>query len=107
VNRLKPNYNPQAWKPNLKQKGTKELPKEPASYQEEENQEDEHYLGRFPLITEVQLQNRTSSDRTPITPDPDPQSADIRFSENTDQNPHIKARIIAYTHRTPCYKIAS
>jgi len=85
VNRLKPNYNPQTWKPNLKQKGTKELPKKPASYQEE-NQEDEHYLRRFPLRTEVQLQNRTSPDRTPINPEPDPQSADISISENTDPN---------------------
>jgi len=86
VNRLKPNYNPQTWKPNLKQKGTKELPKKPASYQEEESREDEHYLGSFPLRTEVQLQNRTSPDRTPITPEPDPQSADISISENTDLN---------------------
>ena len=86
MNRLKPNYNPQTWKPNLKQKGTKELPKKPTSYQEEENQDDEHCLGRFPLRTEVQLQNRTSPDRTPINPEPDPQSADISISENTDPN---------------------
>ena len=77
VNRLKPNYNPQTSKPKLKQKGMKKLTKKPTSYQEEENQEDEHYLERFPLRTEVQLQNRTSPDRTPITPEPYPQSADI------------------------------
>jgi hypothetical protein len=51
VNRLKPNYKPQTWKLKLKQKGTKKLPKKPTSYQEEEKQEDEHYLGRFPLKT--------------------------------------------------------
>jgi hypothetical protein len=86
VNRLKPNYNPQTWKPKLKQKGTKKLPKKPTSYQEEENEDDEHYLGRFSLRTEVQLQNRTSPDRTPNTPGPDPKSADILISENTDPN---------------------
>ena len=86
VNRLKPNYNPQTRKPKLKQKGTKKLPKKPTSYQEEEKQEDEHYLGRFPLRTEVQLQNRTSPDQTPNTPEPDPQPADISISENTDPN---------------------
>jgi hypothetical protein len=77
VNRLKPNYNPQIWKHKLKQKGTKNLPKKPTSYQEEDKQEDEHYLERFPLRTEDQLQNRTSPDQTPNTPEPDPQSADI------------------------------
>jgi len=82
VNRLKPNYNPEIWKPKLKQKGTKKLTKKPTSYKEEENQEVEHYLGRFPLRTEVQLQNRTSPDRTPITTKPYPQSADISISEN-------------------------
>jgi len=86
VNRLKPNYNPQTWKPKLKQKGTKKLPKKPTSYKEEENQDDEHYLGRFPLRTEVELQNTTSPDRTPFTPEPYPQSADISISENTDPN---------------------
>ena len=115
VNRLKPNYNPQTWKPNLKQKGTKKLPEKPTSCQEE-NQDDEHYLGRFPLRTEVQLQNRTSPDRTPITPEPDPQSADVSISERSKDprsklratpNPHFKAGITAYTHGTPCYKVAS
>jgi len=86
VNRLKPNYNPQTWKPKLKQKGTKKLPKKPTSCQEEENQDDERYLGRFPLRTEVRLQNRTSPDRNPITPEHYPQSADISISENTDPN---------------------
>ena len=84
VNRLKPNYIPQTWKPKLKQKCTK-LPKKPTSYQEEK-QEDEHYFGRFPVRTEVQLQNRTSSDQTPNTPEPDPQSTDISISENTNPN---------------------
>jgi hypothetical protein len=84
-NRLKPNYNPQTWKPKLNQKGMKKLHKKPTSYQEDK-QEDEHYLGRFPLKTEVQLQNRTSPDQTPNTPEPDPQSADISISENTDPN---------------------
>jgi len=69
----------------LKQKGTKKLPKKPASYQQE-NQGDEHYLGRFALRKEVKLQNRTSPDRTPNTPEPDSQSADISISGNTDPN---------------------
>jgi hypothetical protein len=43
-NRLKPNYNPQTWKPKFKQKGTKNLPKKPTSYQEEDKQENKHYL---------------------------------------------------------------
>jgi hypothetical protein len=76
VNRLKLNYNPQTWKPKLKEKGTKKLPKKPTSYQEEK-QEDEHYLGRFPPRTEVHLQNRTLPDQIPNTPKPDPQPADI------------------------------
>jgi hypothetical protein len=99
VNRLKPNYNPLNWKPKLNQKGTKKLPMKPTSYQEEK-QEDKHYLGRFPLRTEVQLHNRTSPDQTPNTPKPDQQPADISISENTDPSyeppkPHIKARITA------------
>jgi len=43
-------------------------------------------LGRFPLRTEVQLQNRTSPDQTPSTPEPDTQPADISISENPDSN---------------------
>jgi hypothetical protein len=85
VNRLKPNYNPQNWKPKLKQKGTKNLPKKPTSYQEEEKQEDKHYIGRFPLRTEVQLQNRTSPGQTPSTLEPDPTPADISISENSPE----------------------
>jgi hypothetical protein len=85
VNRLKPNYNPQTWKLKFKQRGTKKLPKEPTSYQEEK-QEDEQYLGMFPLRREIQLQSRTSPDQIPSTPEPDSQPADISFSENTDPN---------------------
>jgi len=81
VNRLKSNYNPQTWKLKLKQKGTKKLPKKPTLCQEEEK-EDEHYLGRFLLRTEVQLQNRTSPDQNLNNPEPDPQPADISLSEN-------------------------
>jgi hypothetical protein len=106
VNRLKPNYNPQTWKPKLKQKGTKKLPKKPTSYQEADKQEDEHYLGRFPLRKEVQLHNRTSPDQTSNTPEPDPQSADISISENTDPNyeppqtPTLR-RELQHTHTGP------
>jgi len=86
VNMLKQNYKPQTWKPKLKQKGTTKLSKKPTSYQEEEEQEDEHCLGRFPLRTEVQIQNRTLPDQSPNTPEPVPQTADISISENTDPN---------------------
>jgi hypothetical protein len=96
----------------LKQKGTKKLCKK--TYFISRKQEDEHYLGRSPLRREVDLQNRTSPDETPSTPEPDPQHADISISENTDPNyestkppPPIKARIKAYTQRIPCYKIES
>jgi hypothetical protein len=85
VNRLKPYYDPQTWKPEMKQKSTKKLPKKPSSCQEEEK-EDEHYLGRFPLRTETQLQSRTLPDQTPITPDPDFQPTYISMSQNTDPN---------------------
>jgi hypothetical protein len=112
VNRLKRNYNSQTWKPKLKLKGSKKLPKKSTLYQEEERQEDEQYLGIFQLRTEVQLRNRSSPDQTPNTAEPDSQPADISVFENTDPNyeppkPHIKARNTIYTHRTPCYKIAS
>jgi hypothetical protein len=70
--RLKLNYNPQYWKPKLKQKGIKQLLKKPTSCQKEDKEEDEHYLGRFPLRIEVQLQNRISPNQTPNTPEPDP-----------------------------------
>jgi hypothetical protein len=86
VNRLKLKYNPQIWKPKLKQKGTKKLPKKSTSCQEEEKQEDEHNLGRFPLKIEVQIQNKTSPDQTTNTPEPAPQPSDILISENTDPN---------------------
>ena len=80
VNRLKANHNPKTWKPKLKQKGTKKLPKKPTSYQEEEKQEDEHYLGRFPLRIENQLQKRTTPDQNPNTLDPNnPQKTCIQF----------------------------
>ena len=77
-----------------------EFTQETPSGQEEEKQEDEHCLGRFPLRTDLQLQNRTTPDPTPNTPEPDPQPADISISENSDpkyksQNPHIKTRITA------------
>jgi hypothetical protein len=100
------NHKTQTWKPKLKQEGTRKLPKKPTSYQEEEQEEDEHYLGRFPLRTKVQLQNRTSPDQTPNTPEPDKQPADTSISENTDPNyePHqtpISRRELLHTCAEP------
>ena len=70
--------------PIWKREVRRSYPRNPLHVKKKENQ-DEHYLGRFPLRTEVQLQNRTSSDRTPITPEPDPQSADILFPKTQTQ----------------------
>jgi len=77
VNRLKPNYNPQAGKPKLKQR-YEEATKE--THFMSRRREHEHYLGRFPLRIENQLQKRTTPDQNPNTLDPNnPQKTCIQF----------------------------
>jgi len=73
VNRLKANYNPQTWKPKVKQRPTRKPPQNPTSHLKEE---DEIQVGRFPLETEVQLRNKTSPRQTLDTPEPNPQTLD-------------------------------
>ena len=93
VNRLKANYNPQTWKPKVKQRPTRKPPQNPTSHLKEE---DEIQVGRFPLETEVQLRNKTSPRQTLDTPEPNPQTLDTPesisqtldtpISERTDPN---------------------
>jgi len=71
VNRLKANYDPQTWKPKVKQKPTRKPPKNPTSHlKEDEKEEDEIQVGKFPLETEVQLRNKTSPKQTLDTLEP-------------------------------------
>ena len=86
VNRLKPAYCFDAWKPNAKRKGKKKSRVKTPAYTDEE--EEEIRLGSFPMLQATREGNvaepMVPPDQTPPTPEPSPQTLDTPASENRD-----------------------
>ena len=72
VNRLKPAYDSEAWKPKAERKTVKKLRKK-SNLRSEEEEEDETKFGPHPLFEARQPEFRTERqvplDQTPITPE--------------------------------------
>ena len=86
VNRLKPAYDLEAWKPKAERKTVEKLRKKPNLRSEEE--ENETKFGPHPLLEASQPEFRTERqvplDQTPITPETAPQITDKPTSESQD-----------------------
>ena len=87
VNRLKPAYNPEAWKPETEQKTVKRLRKIPYLRSEEE-EVDETISWPPPLLeanqSEFRIEPQVPPDQTPGTPEEIPPTADTPTSEYQD-----------------------
>ena len=84
VNRLKPAYNPDSWKPTVKQKAKRKVRNKPPAPTEEE----EIRIGPFPLVLQTPKENATDHlpppDQNPHTPATTPQTLTPPASEHRD-----------------------